>query len=133
MTNYKYFSYFNPNPDPVKDAGDCTIRAMCAATGESWLEVFDEMAMIARRNFNIIAEMETVGDFLDNHGFTPCKVTIKRGQKRPTMQTLIRQFPGKIIVGQSAHHVLCARKGKVLDRWDSSQRPLYKYWLKDEE
>ena len=133
MTNYKYYHYFNPNPKSVKEGEDCTIRALCAATGKSWLEIFDAMAVIARRNYDIIACMDTVSEFLDEHGFTACKISVKRGQKRPTMQTLIRQHPNMIIVGECAHHVMCARGGKVLDRWDSSTRPLYKYWIKEEE
>ena len=132
MANYRYFEYFNPNPQPAKERGDCSIRSICAATGLSWMEVFDEMVEVARKNYDVLESMDTIIEVIENHGFIPYKVTVKRGSRRPTMQELIRKYPGKIIYGQCANHVMCARGGKVRDIWDSSERPLYKYWLKED-
>lgn len=129
----KYYEYFNPNPEPgtgIYTKGDCSIRACCVATGKSWLEVFDDLTAMARKTFNITGETKTVAGYIESEGFTPYKVTVKKGSKRPTMKSLIKENPGKIIVGLCAHHFMCARGGKVLDVWDSSERPLYKYWMK---
>ena len=130
MTNYKYYKYFQPNPDSAKEKDDCVIRALCIATGKTWLQVFDELVPIARRTFDVIESIDVVVTYLEKQHFTVCKVSVKKGQKRPTMQKLIRDYPNKIIVGQCANHVMCAKDGKVMDIWDSSDRPLYRYWIK---
>lgn len=132
MANYKYFQYFQPNPDPATNRGDCVIRAFCAACQEDWLAIFDELVILARKRYTILNDMDVVKEFLDNHGFTPCTISVRNGKKRPTMQTLIKQYPNHIIIGRCSKHIICARGGKVRDLWDSSQRPLYKYWIKQE-
>lgn len=132
MTNYKYFRFYQPNPDKTKDKGDCAIRALCAATGKSWLDVFDALVASARKRFCLPNDMDNIAGFLETEGFTPCNIHPKKGQKRPTMKDLLKRHPNTVLVGRCAHHVLCARDGKVMDTWDSSERPLYKYWIKNE-
>lgn len=129
----KYYEFFEPNPSVAmgqKGKGDCTIRALCAATGKTWLEVFDELVKIARERFDEVNALTVVIEYAERLGFMPCKVTVKKGTKRPTMKTLIQKYPGKIIIGQCAGHMMCAVGGVVRDRWDSSEKPLYKYWVK---
>jgi len=132
MANYKYFHYFQPNPDKTKEKGDCAIRTLCAATDKDWLTIYDKLTAIGREIYDVPISMDAIAIFLENENFTPYKISLKKGQKRPTMQTLIKKYPRKIIVGRSTHHISCARNGKVMDLWDSSSRPLYKYWLKNE-
>lgn len=132
MTNLTYYRYFQPNPDIVNDKGDCAIRALCAATDEDWLSVFDDLVVLARKHYTILNDMDVLAEYLEARGFTPCKVSVKKGTKRPTMRDLIRKYPGYIIVGRCSKHIMCATKGKVKDSWDSSLRPLYKYWIKPE-
>ena len=130
MTNYKYYHFFQPNPEPSKRKGDCVIRALCVATDQDWLTVFDEIVQIARKQFDIINGNNVYPEYLKKYGFTEYKVTNKKGTKRPTMKSLIKQYPDKIIVGHCSKHVTCAKNGKVYDTWDTTERPLYKYWVK---
>ena len=44
----KYYKYFNPNPEGHEDACDCVVRALCAATGLSWYEVYDKCCEIGK-------------------------------------------------------------------------------------
>lgn len=129
MANYKYFRYFNPNPS-LKEKGDCIIRALCAACDKDWITVYDSVVYMARKQYTMPDDMDIVKQFLEEEGFVPYKVTVKKGSRRPTMQKLIREYPGKTIVGQCASHIMCAKNGKVMDLWDSSDRPLYRYWVK---
>lgn len=131
----RYFRYFNPNPSKSDRMNDCSIRALCVALDEDWLTVFDELAGIARCHYTMLNDMENIVSVLEAHGFAPYKIVAKKGVRRPTMQDLIKQYPNKIIFGHCrsyGSHVMCARKGLVMDTWDSSARPLYKYWMKDE-
>lgn len=133
MTTYKYFRYFQPNPDKVKEKDDCVIRALCAATGKTWEQVFDELVILARKNHDVIESIDIVLEYLEKQNFTLCKVNVKKGKKRPTMQKIIRENPGYTLVGQCANHVMAAKGGLVMDLWDSSDRPLYRYWMKPEK
>ena len=133
MTNYKYFQYFQPNPDKTKNKGDCTIRALCAATNKDWVTVFDSLVYMARKQYDMPNSMDVVIGFLEAEGFVKQTISVKKGQHRPTMQTLIKKHPKTILFGRCAHHVNCAKGGKVLDLWDTSEMPLYAYWIKPEE
>ena len=129
MTDYRYYQYYQPNPDPAKAKGDCVIRALCAATESEWIDVFDQLTYIARNTYDIPNGKDCFTTFLANHQFTQYKVTNKKGTKRPTMKSLIKQYPDKIIVGHCSHHLTCARDGKVRDTWDTTEKPLYSYWM----
>ena len=50
MTKDKYFKYYNPNPEGHEDACDCVVRALCAATGLSWYEVYDKCCEIGKEH-----------------------------------------------------------------------------------
>ena len=50
MSNYKYYQ---PNKKDLKDNhGDCVIRALTKVTEKSWLEVFDGLVPIVRKEQN---------------------------------------------------------------------------------
>ncbi len=119
--------YFNPNPDGLR-TGDCVIRAIAAATGMTWDEVYTgaalqgyilkdwpngnhvwraylrslgfEMAVIP----NTCPDCYTVGDFADDH---------------PT---------GSYVLGTGTHAVGIV-DGVIYDTFDSrSAVPIYYYY-----
>ena len=102
-TSTKYFDFFDLNPSPDKGKNDCSVRAICAATGKSWIEVFDLLVNAARKNCAMPNSADTIAEVLDNEGFSPCSITVKKGMRRPTMRSLMGQYPDKIIVGRCAH------------------------------
>lgn len=127
----KFYQFFNANPTG-KEIGDCSIRAVAVALNVSWLEAFDLQTAKARILYGEMSEPEVVGEVLKEHGFEEKKVSNRKGTKRPTLVTLIKENPNCIIVGQIANHFAAVRDGKVRDLWNSSERSLYKYWIKKE-
>ena len=57
------FKEVNKNPKKRK-AGDCAIRAICNAEGKSWLEVFDALVEIARRECFAPTNMNVINEYL---------------------------------------------------------------------
>lgn len=135
ITNYtkatKYYQFFNANPTG-EEVGDCSVRCVAVALNVSWLEAYDMMAAKAREMYRIMNEPPVVGAVLKDNGFKEMKVSVKKGSKRPTLMQLIKGNPNSIIVGQIASHFATARGGKVRDLWNSSERSLYRYWIKGE-
>ena len=127
----KYYEFFNANPTGKK-VGDCSIRAVVVALNTKWKVAFSLLATEAMSQYCCMDEPQAVGNVLKQHGFTEMKVSVRGGNKRPTLKSLIKQYPNHIIVGQIANHFAAARGGKVRDLWNSSERTLYKYWIKEE-
>ena len=125
----KYWAYFNPNPRNHIKASDCTIRAVCAVTGLSWYEVFDKMVALARENCAIPNCNSIRTDRMKL--FNLKKITlpkVKRGGKRPTVETWCEQHPeGKYILGVTRHEVAVVN-GKFYDTWCSGGYSVYSAW-----
>ena len=125
----KYWNYFNPNPRNSTKASDCTIRAVCAVTDLSWYEVFDKLVALARENCTIPNSKSIRADRMKL--FNLKKITlpkVKRGGKRPTVETWCKQHPtGKYILGVSKHEVGVVN-GKYYDTWRSGDYSVYSAW-----
>ena len=127
--NTKYFQFTNPHPKG-EEIGDCHVRSIAIALGVTWIEAYDMLCNKGREIFSVIDTVETVSGVLKEHGFREMKLAVKKGKKRKTLIDLIKENPDSVIVGQIAHHWATARDNKVRDTWNSSEKPLYKYWIK---
>lgn len=126
----KFYEFFNCNPKGL-ETGDCSVRCLATALGITWDEAVDMTCEVAHETKLAPFDREMVTMILERHGFVPMKIVLEKG-KRPTMRTLLPKYDGYVIVGKIANHIMCAKGGKVRDTWNSSERPLYKYWIKKE-
>ena len=126
------WKYFNPNPHGLIRAVDCTIRAICAVTGQDWNTTFTGLALqsfilkdmpsanhvwaayLKRRGFrravipDSCPDCYTVGDFADEHP------------------------KGKFVLGTGSHAVACI-DGIILDSFDSrAETPIYFFYKKED-
>lgn len=124
----KFYEFYNCNPKGL-ETGDCSVRCLATALGITWDEAVDMTCKVAHETGLAPFDREMVALILERNGFVPMKIKLENG-KRPTMRTLLPKYQGHIIVGKIAHHIMCAKDGKVRDIWNSSERPLYKYWVK---
>ena len=127
----KLYKYENPNPDKKK-TGDCGVRCIAVALNISWNDAYELLAYYGRKNHEAAGAMSNIEEILLDHGFIKMSVKLQKGKKRPTMKKLLREDPDRVIVGQTIHHVTAARNGRVLDIWDTTERPLYRYYVKKE-
>ena len=121
------WEYYNANPRGRR-TGDCVIRAVCAATGKSWDEVYTSVALLAYA----LEDMPST-----NHVWRTCLKSM--GYKRATIPDTcpdcytVEDFAdehqsGSYVVGTGTHAVAVV-DGTVLDTWDSRDEvPLYYYY-----
>jgi hypothetical protein len=140
--NTSRFQYYNPNPNAAVDKktglpkrwskGDCTIRAICAATGLKWETVFRYACQIALEECDMPNSDLVLGKVLTNLGFKKYSV------KEWTIVALM-------VLGQSGaittspciyrvrNHVVCGKGGKYFDTWDSGRMKCKTYWNLEKE
>ena len=129
---YKRFVYYQPNEKDVKDKyGDCTIRALTKALDCTWLEAFDMMMPICRREqitnvFN--AEANVRNRFLAELGFVYHGISNKKGTKRPTVDEFAKEHPHGRYICNVANHEVAVVDGKYYDTWDSGECKMYGFF-----
>ena len=116
------------NPNPRRDEEpDCVIRAICAATGMRWHEVFWGLCCLAAEQCTMPSSNWLWGLYLKLLGFVPFLLP-ESCPECVTVRAFCRQYPeGTYIIGTGSHAV-CVRDGNYLDAWDSGgEVPTY-FW-----
>lgn len=130
--------YFNPNPkariskrtgEPQKwHLGDCSIRAVCAATGLTWIEAYKKMSESALKVFE---------PFNCTKGFEQCmkdlglkKISYTKGQPRETVKEFAQNHKNEIAILNLAGHPVCCKEGEYWDVWDCGEKTAYSYYVK---
>lgn len=124
------YSEFNPNPSGAR-VGDCTVRAICKATGKTWEQVYCGLCVEGMRLGDMPSANQVWGAYLRRHGF--------RRHALPdecpdcyTVADFCREHPGGTYVLAISGHVVCVQDGRYYDTWDSgAEAPAY-YWQKEE-
>lgn len=123
--------YYNPNPFK-KETSDCVIRAMVKGTGKDWDTVYKELFEIGFELKVLPNDKECWEEYLRQNGFTYQKLSIKKGSKRPTVQSFCEKNKKGTFVLRVANHVVTAVDGFFYDLWDSGHMSMYGYWIKEE-
>lgn len=123
------FVYFNPNPEGRR-AGDCVIRAISAATGRSWEDVYRG---VCREGYSI-GDMPSAdyvwGEYLRRNGFSRYAIPAEDGADCTVREFAAAHVHGVYILA-IAGHVVCVRNGDWYDTWNSGDCiPVY-YWAKE--
>jgi hypothetical protein len=108
----KYYKYYNPNPEGHEDACDCVIRALCAATGLSWYEVYDKCCEIGKE-YGVMPNAsgkKYSGIRAEAFGLEPRVIPApKKGERSMTVRKFCERF-------NPFHFYLCAKKKRKHDR-----------------
>ena len=133
MRKKSRFYYYQPNDKDIKDKqGDCVIRALSKALDKTWLEVFDELVPIAREHMWAMDNNLLVKELLTRYGFEYVPVKVKRGSRRPTVESFTKAHESGTFVLKVAHHVVASVDGLYYDTWDSGDCSMYGYMVKKE-
>lgn len=109
--------YFNNNPAGL-NVGDCTIRAICAATGMDWYSVHKALCDLSAEMSDLPSADRVWWTFLEQIGFTR-KRLIDQCPNCYTVQDFCEDNPhGIYILGPHEHAVACI-DGMYWDSWDS--------------
>lgn len=122
------FAYWNPNPLHA-DVGDCTVRAICAATGQTWEKAFAALCAQAFSMADMPSSNNVWGAYLQERGFAYHAISRPFGY---TIADFCRDHPRGVYVVGTGSHVVCVKDGCYLDSWDSGNKiPIY-YFAKED-
>ncbi len=122
--------YYNPNP--LKQEGaDCVVRAFCKATGKDWDTVYNELCDLGRELKDMPNSDRVWKAYVGNEDeFIEHTIRIKKGMRRPTVDSFAREHKQGTYVLSVANHLVTVVDGFHYDTWDCSDKSVYKYWEK---
>ena len=128
MDNY---SYYNPNPAGRRSVGDCTIRALSKALGQTWEETYVGLALEGFARGDLPNADSVWGPYLKAHGFTRNFIP-DDGLGAYTVADFAADNPnGMFILSMPGNHVVTVVDGVIYDSWNSGgECPSY-YWTKE--
>ena len=121
-----YVSY-NANPTTAR-VGDCTVRAISKATGQSWEKTYIDISLQGLRMHDMPSANHVWGSYLDEKGYTrhiiPFNTTVAEFAANNAQGSYILAISG---------HVVAVVDGDYYDTWDSGDEiPIY-YWKKEKQ
>lgn len=122
--------YYNPNPRK-HEVGDCVIRAFCKATGEYWETIYKELCELGLEIYDLPNGTVTWKEWLERRDdFIEHSISVKKGQKRPTVDSFTRKHKEGTYILRVANHLVTVEGGYYYDTWDCGDKAVYKYWEK---
>lgn len=122
------FRQYNPNPDG-KRVGDCTIRAISAATLQDWESVYTALMLEGFILHDMPSANYVWGSYLRRCGWNRSAIP-NSCPDCYTVAEFAADNPTGVYILAMATHVVAVVDGNWLDTWDSGdEMPLY-YWQK---
>ena len=118
--------YANPNP-AEEHASDCVVRAICIALNMPWLQVYDELCMTGRREFDMPSADKIWGRYLYMKGFEPF-VLPHVCPRCITVSEFTYVFPDGIYIIGTGNHAVAVVDGNYYDTWDSGNMTATFFW-----
>lgn len=88
MNNCIGYREFQPNPKKRSKTYDCNLRALCAVSGFSWLQMYDKMYEVARGMYLETVDDRVVIKIIEKWGFQKQVIKINKGESRPTINDI---------------------------------------------
>ena len=124
----KYFERYNPNPLD-KETGDCVVRALCATTRQSWLNIFDILCNFARAEYTMPNNSEVYSKAFKYFGFKQKTIPRpKKGQKSMDVQKFCETHSDGTYIIKTARHVIGVVQGKYYDLYPNYGQKVYTYY-----
>jgi hypothetical protein len=115
------YTSYNANPDG-NNVGDCVIRAISTALGQSWDRTFRDICLVGRIMRNMPSGNSVWQEYLDLRGWR------RFDGGNVTVREFCREFPhGTYVLGLDGH-VVCVKDGELLDTWDSGECEILYVW-----
>ena len=117
----------NPNP-AHKEVSDCVIRAIALATNRRWVDIYDDLCRLGRKEFNVPIADAVWGKYLYKNGFKPFLLP-DSCPECVTIRKFSQIYPeGTFIIGTGSHAVAVIN-GDYYDSWDSGNEiPSFFFW-----
>lgn len=118
--------YINYNPNPCgKSVGDCVIRALTIALGESWDLVYLGLTIQGYMQCNWGSANEVWGAYLKSRGYEKHLI-----QEECSVKDFAAAHQNGIYVLGTGDHVVATVDGNYCDAWDSGREIVLYYFYK---
>lgn len=116
--------YYQPNPAGL-NVGDCTVRALCAVTGEDWRTVHKALCDLSRGMSDMPSADRVWWEMLRRLGFDRQRI-IDRCPDCYTVRDFCEDHPRGVYILGPHEHAVAVISGEYWDSWDSgSTVPTY--------
>ena len=120
--------WMRSNPNPLrKEAPDCVIRALCIALNRRWMDIYDDLCAIGRKECNMPSADAVWGKYLYQQGFEPFLLP----QSCPqciTVKLFCKMFPRGVYIIGTGSHAVAVIDGDYYDSWDSGNEVPSFFW-----
>ena len=131
MKNTPYYEYINVNPKD-KFVGDCVVRAIALACGQTWEETVREMTELGIKKGMVLNDRKLYPLYLKSKGFVQMLEPRNFNGTKMTVKEWLdnNHLSGNIVINVGSHHVSCIIHNKVRDTWDCSHDTMHKWWMR---
>lgn len=120
------YKHYNPNP-LNKSVGDCVIRAISKATGQTWDDTYLGVSQVGFYEKNMPSANEVWGIYLKHLGFRKYVIP-DTCPDCYTVRDFCIDYPVGTFILATGSHVVAVINGIYYDSWDSGgEVPIY-YW-----
>ena len=123
------FHFHNENPKGRR-TGDCVIRAIARASGNSWEDTLTGLYQVALRVKSELAYKDCYERYLEETGWLKHPQPRKKDGKKYTVAEWCQEHRLKTMVISVSNHLTCVVDGKCNDIWDCTDKTVLNYWTK---
>ena len=118
------------NPNPMnKRVGDCVIRAVALATGDTWNDAYMQLCLQGYSMADMPSSNNVWGAYLKSKGFS--KHNIDECKDCYTVREFTEEHPkGTYVLGLGTHAVTSI-DGNYYDSWESGDETVLYYYEKE--
>ena len=122
------WQYFNPNPKGAS-VGDCAIRAVSKATGETWEQAYSHLVVQGYSMGDLPNANHVWGAYLRRKGFIR-EIINNECPDCYTVAEFAEEHPEGTYVLATGNHAVCVQQGNYFDSWDSGAEVPAFYWFR---
>lgn len=125
------YAYYNENPAGRQSVGDCTVRALSKALGQSWEETYVGLCLEGFIRGDLPNADDVWGRYLYRHGFRRHLIP-DDGLGAYTVGEFANDHPhGVFVLSMPGRHVVTVVDGVFYDSWNSGGETPGFYWTKE--
>jgi len=123
------FHFHNENPKGRR-TGDCVIRAIARASGDSWEDTLTGLFHVGLRVKSELAYRDCYEKYLGERGWLKHKQPRKDDGTKYTVAEWCRKHRNATMVVSVANHLTCIIDGKCNDIWNCTGMTVLNYWTR---